>query len=699
MTVPKVMNYKSLLSIFIFCFTFHHCTPNNQKFSPKAIKGELDLRGWELDASGNFASGNTLSLDGEWEFYWQRLLEPSDFRSGLNLKPDSFLQVPGFWNDYAHNGKTVTGNGYASYRLLLKLKPGQIRSIHIYDFGSAYKLFINGKMLLSRGLVGRSENQMIPQYLSGVAEFQTEEVNEILIQISNFHHVLGGPWHPLILGNVEAIRNSREMQIAVELFLCGAILLIGLYHFGLFALRHKDLGALYFGIACLLFTVRVAFTGERFIFHLFPDFPLVIGMRIEFFAYAIIPVALVRFIHHSFPDEFPMGALRIAEVLGFTYAIIVLFGPMRIFTMILLYFWWIFLILYLLYIIYILINAVRKIRIGALGFFIGSIVLLASVFNDILSWLNIIPTPYVLPFGFLIFIFSQAFMLSTRFAYTFLESEKLTFELKIFSEGLEQKVIERTQALNNSLQIIRNDLSIAKKIQENTLYIDHTLIEHLDIFPLYIPMTVVGGDFYDICRLNDNTYRIFLADATGHGVQAAMITMVIKGIYDSIKHYDVDANMLLEIFNNGFVERYRSLSTFLTCILVDIDVQNHKIKFASAGHPPAILMKNDTIHLMEKTGKMIGIQKKNSYTISEFEFQQDDRVYLFTDGIFEEFNNKKEEFGDERLYSILKENAKLSIEENVKIVLDRLEQFLDGREKQDDITILGIEYKKILNSG
>ena len=220
-----------------------------------------------------------------------------------------------------------------------------------------------------------------------------------------------------------------------------------------------------------------------------------------------------------------------------------------------------------------------------------------------------------------------------------------------------------------------------------------SLTEELKIIPLYIPMSEVGGDYYDINQVNEFTYRIFLADATGHGVQAAMITMAIKGIYDNIKNFELSVNEILNIFNNEYIEKYISLNSFMTAIIIDIDIRNQKLKFASAGHPAGVHFGKAGIQLLEKTGKLIGVKKDNEYKSGDLDFLRGDRLYIFTDGIFEEFNSQEEEFGEEKLYSILSENANLSIEESLQEVLTRLDQFLDGKEKQDDISMLGIEYK------
>ncbi len=248
--------------------------------------------------------------------------------------------------------------------------------------------------------------------------------------------------------------------------------------------------------------------------------------------------------------------------------------------------------------------------------------------------------------------------------------------------------------LNNSEKKIKKDLSISKKIQRTVLSVEDKNFDETDFKLKYIPMTEVGGDFYTISKIKDKVFRIFLADATGHGVQAALITMVIKGVYDNIPHPDLSISQTIEIFNNNFITKYGNLNTFLTAILVDLDLEQNTITFVSAGHPSAILQRESEQILLKNTGKMLGVKKNIAYQEKSLDFLSNDRLYLFTDGMFEQFNYKDEEFGETRLHSILQAGRALPLEKVLQNCLSSLEVFLDGRESQDDITILGIAQKE-----
>ena len=288
-----------------------------------------------------------------------------------------------------------------------------------------------------------------------------------------------------------------------------------------------------------------------------------------------------------------------------------------------------------------------------------------------------------------------AFALADRYHTIIREKETAEEQVKLSLEksnfDLEEKVKERTFTLNRTLNAMKRDLFVAKKIQENSLAIDSNLIKKLNLVYRYLPVSEVGGDFFDLSLLKDSKYRILISDATGHGVHAAMITMAIKGLYDPIKNFELPPAKVLEIFNEEFMDNFVSLNSLLTAMILDIDLIEKKIQYASAGHPAAVLVQKEKIQLLSKTGRMIGLKKQIHYEQSEINFEKGDRLFVFTDGVFEAFNSKDEEFGEESLYHLFQSTRALSLDGVVDHLLKTLQNFLNGQDRQDDLTILGLD--------
>ena len=170
--------------------------------------------------------------------------------------------------------------------------------------------------------------------------------------------------------------------------------------------------------------------------------------------------------------------------------------------------------------------------------------------------------------------------------------------------------------------------------------------------------------------------------------------MAIRGIYDTIKDTEKELSNVVKLLNIKFIEKYGTLNTFFTGIVLDIDTINKCFRYASFGHPPCVFIKDNSINLLEKTGRMIGINKSSEYRVNEISYVEDNSIFLYTDGIFEQFNENRDEFGEEKVNSILLENINLGLEENLNDLLGKLDVFLEGGEKQDDITLIGINFLK-----
>jgi len=250
-----------------------------------------------------------------------------------------------------------------------------------------------------------------------------------------------------------------------------------------------------------------------------------------------------------------------------------------------------------------------------------------------------------------------------------------------------------TSQLEANLKNIQSDLSTASKIQSSILSQEDRIIGGLEVGIRYIPLTEVGGDFFHITELRPGIVRFFLADATGHGVQAALITMVIKTLYESLNKSVYSVHEMLYYLNNEFISSFQNLNQFFTCIIADIDTKRNLIKYSSAGHNNQYLISDGKLTKLPKKGRMIGVLRDSKYSAQELDFRIDDQLLLFTDGLTEEFNSENEEFGEQRLDEVIKNKGNIPISKYLDTILSLQSDFLKGIALQDDTTILGIHRK------
>lgn len=255
---------------------------------------------------------------------------------------------------------------------------------------------------------------------------------------------------------------------------------------------------------------------------------------------------------------------------------------------------------------------------------------------------------------------------------------------------LESKVQDRTKRIQDFYEHIQKDINMASIIQEKIIPRNFTH-PSLKVNSIFLPLDVIGGDIFDIYEISPGRVRFFLADATGHGVQAALITMLIKSEYDGLKYFISDPGDLLFSLQIRFTEGYKGMRIYFSAIVLDIDLNENRIFYSSAGHPPQAVQAEDGIIKLHRTGAIIGIQSTRSYETKETPVRKGDRVFLFTDGLLEVFDEKNSQLGEEGFLRFISEHKNESIALQMHNCLLDMRQFMGIKEPTDDITFLGIE--------
>ncbi len=460
------------LILLLLCFiALLGCAPfetTSPKIAPQAVNGVLDLTHWEFEKDGR------VKLEGEWEFYWQRLLTPADFAQPQPQKAE-FFPVPGDWNSYVWNNQTLPSEGYATFRLRIKLNPPkEFIALKVQEIDSAYRLWFNEQLLLANGQVGQTKAETVPQYLPKTGYIRLEPMGQdiqLILQIANFDYKDGGIYRDLTLGTVAQIERETYRSMAFQTFLFGSLLFMSMYHLGLYLLRRKDVSPLYFGIFCFLLAMRSIEPGERILSYFFGlGFETVIKIS----HLTVFPPAVVflMFLESLFPQEVSKKLLRPLQVLVAIYSVIVLTTPARIYSYLLVYSQ-IVVVGAVIFGLYILIMASFRQREGAISFMVGLFILAVTVINDLLFDNGLINTMFLAPFGTFIFTFSQSLILSARSAKAFDNVETLSKELYLsnerladYNQTLTEKVKERTLELQDKVKTLEQMEQILRENEE-----------------------------------------------------------------------------------------------------------------------------------------------------------------------------------------------------------------------------------------
>lgn len=390
--------YKLLLYLSLILFSCKF----GESF-PRAKAGILDLQNWD------FKTNPILQLEGEWEFYWNEFC----FSNKGNLNPvcnpekkTSFINMPKLWNSlsYINSNPPISGIGYATHRLFIQTNTEEVLALRLQNVYTAYKLWVNGVLLVEVGHVSTSSTHGKPRLFPVIVDLPSAKNGiEIILQISNFYHKKGGAWRKIYLGPKEKILLEKELDTGIDLFISGCLCFVGFYHIIYFYYRKKDRATFYFGAFSLVIALRILLVEEPFLYRVIPNFPYNLGMKLEFLTSFLPAPLFVLFISEFLYFTGLQKNNRIDYSITFPqfiFSAFIMFIPPSIFTHTLpiLY---IFIIISILYVIVKLSIAIKEKTIGAYFISFTFIILLIFSINDVLYTETIINTGYYISYGFL----------------------------------------------------------------------------------------------------------------------------------------------------------------------------------------------------------------------------------------------------------------------------------------------------------
>jgi sigma-B regulation protein RsbU (phosphoserine phosphatase) len=250
-------------------------------------------------------------------------------------------------------------------------------------------------------------------------------------------------------------------------------------------------------------------------------------------------------------------------------------------------------------------------------------------------------------------------------------------------------VVRRLLADERRLVALTSELDTARQIQTSILPQAMPEVAGLEVAARCIPMTAVGGDFFDFLILDGRRLGILVADVSGHGVPAALIASMVKIALASQADQAADPAAVLVGMNR--ILRGKMKRSFVTAAYVFLDAEGRTLRYASAGHPPLLLRRTGEggVEEIRQEAPPLGVLPRAAYRNTELELAPGDRVFLYTDGVTEARNGAEEDFGDERLRELAATAGDLAPAAFADELLRRLEAWRGkGRDEgfDDDVT-------------
>ncbi len=290
--------------------------------------------------------------------------------------------------------------------------------------------------------------------------------------------------------------------------------------------------------------------------------------------------------------------------------------------------------------------------------------------------------------GCLVFINNNFFFIGANIiglfaAYYFENASRIEFVQQL-------EIIDRHNDISKLLSNMKTELELARQIQSRLLPESCPYTPNARFVSLYKPMDELAGDFYDFMRFKENNLTgVFISDVSGHGMPAALITSMLKTLGSTSDNMKLSGSGFLSYINMHLTGQIGD--NFLTAIYGVYDSDTMRFTFSRAGHPFPVLIREGRIDLLDCSGGIIGIDPYMKFEDVTVQLEPGDRILLYTDGLTEEINDRKEMFEDIYFEKVLPSIAKMSIEDIVNLTYRRLIEHRGDENFGDDICIVGIE--------
>ncbi len=235
------------------------------------------------------------------------------------------------------------------------------------------------------------------------------------------------------------------------------------------------------------------------------------------------------------------------------------------------------------------------------------------------------------------------------------------------------------------------ELEIARIIQSNLMPEAPTDDPRISICANYLPMEEIGGDFYDFLS-SGNELHIFVADVSGHGIPGAFMALISKV---ALIHSQTDSGTTTDVLChiNDVLCDCTVLGNFVSGFYCRIDKSSKKIHYTSAGHIPQILFRrrDKSFHELYSKGMVMGLESNIPLAEKTIDLESGDRLILFTDGVTECMNSKREMFSEERLRDFIMQNSHLPVDTFSASLITHLVDFSRDEKFHDDVTLITLD--------
>jgi serine phosphatase RsbU (regulator of sigma subunit) len=236
---------------------------------------------------------------------------------------------------------------------------------------------------------------------------------------------------------------------------------------------------------------------------------------------------------------------------------------------------------------------------------------------------------------------------------------------------------------------LETEVAVARRIQQSLQPSTAFKTDWCEAAGITVPATEVGGDYFDMIKISDDEAVIVIADVSGHGVGAGILSAMTKSaLHTELHHTTVPAELMFNL--NNAVYQVTDKKMFVSFAYLLLDKRTMTAHVATAGHPPIFLIqKSDGAIIEIRTPNLaLAVQVSTQYTERAVHVNHGDVLILYTDGITEATNDKGEQFGADRLKELISNTERGSSEALSNSIMASVRTFTIKKEFADDATIV-----------
>jgi len=278
-----------------------------------------------------------------------------------------------------------------------------------------------------------------------------------------------------------------------------------------------------------------------------------------------------------------------------------------------------------------------------------------------------------------------------------LQSDVLKYQLPLKIRNavnfyqLYQSLLLQKQEMERQKLRLEEELKIASELQKSLLPKQKISEKNFEIFSICRPIDDLGGDFFDY-TIGENDLQLIIADVSGHGTSAALLTSALKSFYQNHIKQKLPPHILLKILNENLYNILNHTDYYITALSLLIHFQDKTISGSNAGHLLPILYKSKTGKLdsLESPSFFLGIMPNQNYDLFTMNYDPGDIMFIFTDGLVELKNQNNEEYSIERLKKMILSYNNDNLEIFIEKIEEDLKKFSQGRDFNDDYSIIAL---------